>query len=87
MLSPGEIAQIKMEIERLEKLYKECHDEGMQKRITAWIEEEKQKLASASNPSCPICLKPCPPEDRITDTFGRTMHRKCYRASRISKHD
>ena len=44
MLSPGEIVQIKMEIERLEKLYKECHEEGMRKRITAWIEEQKQKL-------------------------------------------
>jgi hypothetical protein len=44
MLSPGEIAFIKAEIERLEKARRECNDSGLQKRIDAWIAEEKKKL-------------------------------------------
>jgi hypothetical protein len=50
MLSPGEIAQIKAEIERLERLCRECTDGGIRKRIEAWIEEEKKKLESRDNP-------------------------------------
>jgi hypothetical protein len=46
MLSPEEIAQIKVEIERLEQLHKECTDKGIRKRIAAWIEAEKKKLES-----------------------------------------
>jgi len=46
MLSPGEITQIKAEIERLEKLRGECSDSGIRKRIEAWIEAEKKKLKS-----------------------------------------
>ena len=44
MLSPGEIAQIKAEIERLEKLREECTDSGIRERIEAWIVAEKKKL-------------------------------------------
>jgi hypothetical protein len=44
MLSPGEIAQIKAEVERLEKLREECGDTGIRERIEAWIEAEKKKL-------------------------------------------
>jgi DNA-binding NarL/FixJ family response regulator len=50
MLSPEEIAQIKAEIERLERLREECLDSGIRKRIEAWIEAEKKKLASSDNP-------------------------------------
>jgi hypothetical protein len=46
MLSPGEIAQIKAEIERLEKARKECTDSGIRQRIEAWIAEQKKKLES-----------------------------------------
>ncbi len=46
MLSPGEIAQIRAEIKRLEKARDECTDGGIRKRIEAWIEEQKQKLES-----------------------------------------
>jgi len=45
MLTPGEIAQISTEIERLEQLRRECADSGIRKLIEAWIEAEKQKLA------------------------------------------
>ena len=48
MLSPEEIAQIKAEIERLEKLRAECTDGGIRKRIEAWIEAEKKKLSPAN---------------------------------------
>jgi hypothetical protein len=48
MLSPEEIAQIKVEIERLEKLRAECTDGGIRKRIEAWIEAEKKKLSPAN---------------------------------------
>jgi hypothetical protein len=46
MLSPGEVAQIKAEIERLERLRKECTDTGIRNQIGAWIEADKKKLAS-----------------------------------------
>jgi hypothetical protein len=46
MLLPGEIAQIRAEIKRLEKVRNECIDSGIRKRIEAWIEEHKQKLES-----------------------------------------
>lgn len=45
-MPPEEIAQIKAEIERLEKLREECTDGGIRKRIEAWIEGEKKKLKS-----------------------------------------
>jgi hypothetical protein len=45
MLSPGEIAQIRAEIERLDQLRKECTDSGIRRLIEAWIEAEKRKLA------------------------------------------
>jgi hypothetical protein len=47
MLAPGETAQIRAEIKRLEQARKECTDEGIQNRITAWIEEQKQKLTES----------------------------------------
>jgi hypothetical protein len=86
MLSPGDRTIIKAEIERLQKAQKECADGGIRKKIDEWIEEQKQKLALSDNPSCPICGKPCPPEDCVTDVQGRSMHKKCNRASRISTH-
>jgi len=46
MLSPGEVAVIKAEIEKLEKARRECNDGGIRKRIDAWIEEQKKKLES-----------------------------------------
>ena len=46
MLSSGEIAKIRAEIERLEKAREECNDGGIQKRIEAWIKEQQQKLES-----------------------------------------
>lgn len=44
MLSPEEIAQIKEEIERLEKLREICTDRSIRERIEAWIKAEKKKL-------------------------------------------
>lgn len=44
--SPTEIANIMAEIERLEKLRNECTDNGIRKRIEAWIKTEKKKLDS-----------------------------------------
>jgi hypothetical protein len=46
MLSPGEIAQAKAEIKRLEKVRDECADGGIRERVEAWIREEKEKLKS-----------------------------------------
>jgi hypothetical protein len=46
VLSLGEIAVIKAEIEKLEKARRECNDSGIQKRIDDWIEEQKKKLES-----------------------------------------
>jgi hypothetical protein len=44
MLSSGEVAIVRAEIERLEKALRECTDGGIRDRIKAWIEEEKRKL-------------------------------------------
>ena len=44
MLSQGEVAIIRAEIERLENALKECSDGGIKDRIKRWIEEEKKKL-------------------------------------------
>lgn len=51
MLSPGEIAKIKADIERLEKARNECRDKPIRELIEAWIKEQKQKLASGTNPN------------------------------------
>jgi hypothetical protein len=48
MLSPGEVAIIRTEIERLEKSLRECTDGGIQDQIKAWIKEEKKKLREDS---------------------------------------
>jgi hypothetical protein len=45
-LTPEEMAQIKEEIERLEKLRNECTDSGIRERIDAWTKAEKKKLES-----------------------------------------
>jgi hypothetical protein len=49
MLSAGQIARLKAEIERLERAGKACTDTGIQNRIEALIEELKQKLQSSIN--------------------------------------
>ena len=46
ILSGGEVARIRAEIERLEKALQECTDSGIRDRIRAWIEEEKKKLVA-----------------------------------------
>ncbi len=46
MLSRGEVAIIRAEIERLEKALKDCTENGIRDRIKAWIEEEKEKLTA-----------------------------------------
>jgi hypothetical protein len=84
MLSPRDRAIIKAEIERLEKAQRECNDGGIRKQIDEWIVEQRKKLAAGEYSPCPICDKPCPPEESVTDAEGRSMHKKCYRASRIS---
>jgi hypothetical protein len=47
MLSRGDVATIRAEIERLEKALKGCTDGGIRDRIERWIEEEKKKLLAA----------------------------------------
>jgi hypothetical protein len=51
MLSRGDVATIRAEIERLEKALKECTDGGIRNRIKAWIEEEKRKLIAGGETS------------------------------------
>jgi hypothetical protein len=45
MLSREEVAKIRGEIERLEKLRENCNDGGIKKSIDSWIEEQKKKLS------------------------------------------
>jgi hypothetical protein len=49
MPSPGEIARIRAEIERLEKARENCDDGGIRQRIEGWIENEKKKLISGDS--------------------------------------
>jgi hypothetical protein len=51
MLSPGQRAQIKAEIARLEEFRKQCNDVGIQKVIDGWIEQLKKELAEAAKGS------------------------------------
>jgi hypothetical protein len=74
------------EIERLEKAQRECTDSGIRRKIDVWIEGQKQQLGSSDYPQCAVCGKPCLPEDCVTNSDGRTMHKPCYRASRIATH-
>jgi len=48
MLSRGEVAIIRAEIERLEKALRECTDGGIRDRVKLWIEAEKKKLREDS---------------------------------------
>jgi hypothetical protein len=50
MLSPGEIINVRVDIDRLEKACDQCVDTGIRKVIEAWIEEQEQKLASGKIP-------------------------------------
>jgi hypothetical protein len=51
ILSPGEIAQVKAEIQRLEQFHKECDDSRIQEVIEAWIATAKKKLTTGINAS------------------------------------
>jgi hypothetical protein len=51
MLSQGEVAIIRAEIERLEKALEECADGGIRDLVRAWIEEEKKKLKAGAEAS------------------------------------
>jgi hypothetical protein len=46
MISRSDVAVIRAEIERLQKASDECRDSGVQRRIDAWIEEQKRKLVA-----------------------------------------
>jgi len=46
MISRTEVADIRAEIERLQKARQECTDSGVQRQIDAWIEEQKRKLVA-----------------------------------------
>jgi uncharacterized protein YidB (DUF937 family) len=50
VLTPGEIAIIKAEIARLQKVREDCRDSGIQQLIDAWIEAQKKKLISGEKP-------------------------------------
>jgi hypothetical protein len=53
ILSPGELAIIRAEIERLETALKECTDSGIRKQIEVWIDDNKRKLLSGEVQSSP----------------------------------
>jgi len=53
MLSRGDVAIIKAEVDRLEKVRKECTDSGIQERIDVWIKAQKRKLVAGKNSKQP----------------------------------
>jgi hypothetical protein len=83
MVSRGERAISKAEIERLQKAQKECTDGGIRKQIDDWIAEQKQKLPSSNQPPCPVCFNPCRLEECVTNPRGRAIHKGCYRTAII----
>jgi hypothetical protein len=58
MISRNEVAIIRSEIERLQKARNDCTDSGLQLRIDAWIEEQKQKLVADERPKTPAPRRP-----------------------------
>jgi hypothetical protein len=58
MISRNEVAIIRSEIERLQKARNDCTDSGLQLRIDAWIEEQKQKLVADERPKAPASGRP-----------------------------
>jgi hypothetical protein len=44
LLTPGERAQIRADIERLERARDECSDSSIRGLIEQWIKEQKKKL-------------------------------------------
>jgi hypothetical protein len=44
--------------------------------------DEEQK-ETRNNSICPLCGKPCGPEDCVTHADGRAVHKSCYRAALI----
>jgi serine/threonine-protein kinase RIO1 len=55
----GEIEKVRADVERLEKARDEYADSGIRKLIEAWIEQQKQWLASAKNPNLPAPRPRC----------------------------
>ena len=53
MLSGGEVATIRANIERLEKALEECTDSGIRKQVEVWIADNKKKLCSGEIQSSP----------------------------------
>ena len=53
MIPRNEVAAIRSEIERLQKARTDCTDSGLQQRIDAWIEEQKQKLVAEGQKTPP----------------------------------
>jgi hypothetical protein len=49
MLSPGDVAITRAEIDRLEKARRECIDGVLRRRIEVWIDQQKRKLISADS--------------------------------------
>jgi len=45
------------------------------------INTEQKQIRNA--PICPLCGKPCPSEDAVTDAEGRAVHKSCYRSALI----
>jgi hypothetical protein len=66
MSSPGEMAQIKAEIERLEKALRDCTDSGIRGVIKDWIVDAQKRLASGK-------------ESTTTQFAGDTLRRRTSR--------
>jgi hypothetical protein len=42
---------------------------------------------SPALPLCPLCGKPCPLEDCVTDAEGQAVHKDCYRDALIRQQE
>ena len=84
MLSRGEVAVIRAEIERLEKALRECTDGGIRNRIKAWIEEEKKELR-AGNDSKQLRGRRGPEAYRRLSTVAKSPLHSLTQSPRLSE--
>jgi hypothetical protein len=64
-------------------------EEDRQRILRETIQKLREVVPESSSPhilpTCPLCGKPCPIDDCVTDAQGKAVHRNCYRDALISQ--
>ena len=66
-------------------------EEDRQRILREAIQKLQEVIPESSNsrtlPICPLCGKPCPNNDCITNAEGKAVHRGCFREALISQRE